>query len=204
MKAVVWGSTIAIMTAYKREKCKLQLDLLSSIKTLEAQHKKTGCKKVYKHLLLERRKLDTLEISWVQQNILFLRQHYCLHCPKQMKLLDWKVQRTKTARQIHVLKDRSRKQITRMVEILAAFWDYYSSLYSSSGPHKRGIHAFLQKHFKDKCFLEEHVRLLDAPISPEEVLGAIKLLKNGKSPGNNGFPVEFYKRYSQHLVPPLT
>lgn len=107
-------------------------------------------------------------------------------------------------RQVHVLTDRFGKQITRTSEILTAFQDYYSSLYSSSGPDRGATQAFLQRHFKDKHLTEDHVRTLDTPVSPEEILGAIQHLKNGKSPGNDGFPVEFYKRYSQHLVPFLT
>lgn len=65
----------------------------------------------------------------------------------------------------------------------------------------------LLKHFYNntlKCLSEDHMRLLDIPISSEEVPWAIKRLKNGKLPGNDGFPVELYKRYSQDLVHPLT
>lgn len=160
-----------------------------------------GSKRVYRHLLLERRKLDALEIGQVQRNILFLKQRYCLHRPKQLKLLAWKVWKTRMAKQVHSLTDHAGKRLTRTSEISAAFRDFYPSLYSSSSPNREDILSILQQHFKDKRLSADHVRLLDAPITPEEVQGVIKLLKNGKSLGNNGFPVEFYKRYPQHLVP---
>lgn len=51
---------------------------------------------------------------------------------------------------------------------------------------------------------EEHAALLDNLITIDEVTAAIKGLKNGKSPGNDGRPAEFYKRYVQRLAPPLT
>lgn len=108
------------------------------------------------------------------------------------------------ARQIHVLKDCLGKRISRTADILETFRDYYSSLYSSSGPDQSVVLTFLQSHFKDRHFSDEHVQMLDEPISSEEVLGAIRRLKNGKSPGNDSFPAKFYKRYAQCLVAPLT
>lgn len=63
MKAVIRGKAIAITTSYKKEKQKLWSDLLSSIKNLEAQHKVTCSVKIYKQLLVERKKLEALEGS---------------------------------------------------------------------------------------------------------------------------------------------
>lgn len=51
--------------------------------------------------------------------------------------------------------------------------------------------------------MEEHAQILDGPITPEEVLATIKSLKNNKPPGNDGFPAEFYKQFSQQLTSPL-
>ena len=43
----------------------------------------------------------------------------------------------------------------------------------------------------------------DRPLSPEEVAKAISALQTNKSPGPDGFPVEFYKAFSAELVPML-
>ncbi|KAJ3598549.1 hypothetical protein NHX12_002058 [Muraenolepis orangiensis] len=45
---------------------------------------------------------------------------------------------------------------------------------------------------------------LGAPISTAETQEAIRLLQNGKSPGPDGYIVEFYKAYSDQISPPLT
>lgn len=46
-------------------------------------------------------------------------------------------------------------------------------------------------------------RLMDQPITLDEVLYAIKTSGNNKSPGPNGFPAEFYKEFSSILAPIL-
>lgn len=43
--------------------------------------------------------------------------------------------------------------------------------------------------------------VLDNPITAEELSTAIKTLQNGKSPGPDGFPSEFFKKFSPQLIP---
>lgn len=44
---------------------------------------------------------------------------------------------------------------------------------------------------------------LDRPLSHEKVSKAFSALQTNKSPGPDGFPVEFYKQFSAELVPVL-
>lgn len=46
--------------------------------------------------------------------------------------------------------------------------------------------------------------VLEDPVTPEEVSGVIKSLKNSKSPGTDGLGAEFYKAFSHHLVNTLS
>ena len=46
-------------------------------------------------------------------------------------------------------------------------------------------------------------RALNMPLSQKEVASAIKLLSNGKSPGIDGLPIEWYKRFSKSITPIL-
>ncbi len=45
---------------------------------------------------------------------------------------------------------------------------------------------------------------LDVPITQEEVKAAITSMKPGKSPGADGLPSEYYKKYVDTLAPILT
>ena len=42
---------------------------------------------------------------------------------------------------------------------------------------------------------EDWKRMCDAPLSMEDILKAVKSIKNNKSPGSDGFTVELYKRF---------
>lgn len=44
---------------------------------------------------------------------------------------------------------------------------------------------------------------LDAPLTVTEIKEAIHSMNSGKSPGPDGYPVEFYKRFSNQLAPLL-
>ncbi len=50
---------------------------------------------------------------------------------------------------------------------------------------------------------EEDKQWLYRPISVEELMDAIKSLPNGKTPGTDGLPCEFYKTFAEQLAPEL-
>ena len=54
----------------------------------------------------------------------------------------------------------------------------------------RNVKSKLSKEAKDK---------LDAPFTAEEIYRAITKLPSGKSPGLDGFPIEFYKEYWEKI-----
>lgn len=91
LKAVLRGKVIALTAAYRKEKAKHRNYLLQNIEQLEAVHKQTCNPKIYRKLLEERKKLEALEITKIQLQILYLKQKYWLHSPKSLKLLAWKV-----------------------------------------------------------------------------------------------------------------
>ena len=69
---------------------------------------------------------------------------------------------------------------------------YYRKLYTSE-------QIKIQKDYLDKIVvpqIEENEKiLLDRPIEKPEILVAINKLKPNKAPGNDGLPVEFYKKF---------
>lgn len=50
---------------------------------------------------------------------------------------------------------------------------------------------------------EEQVRLLEAPLTVEEIATAIASFARSKSPGSDGLPIEFYSQYSEVITPKL-
>lgn len=195
LKVVLQGKIISMSSAHNKQKQKYREELL-----MEKKHKETCSEKVYHTLLVERKKLDPLEINRIRKNLLFTKQKYWLHTPKSLKLLSWKVRTQQSAQVIHAVKDNIQ---TDTKDILSVFTNFYSTLYPTCNLPSDRIAEYLKLNFKGKCSTKEHVELLDAPISTDEVTNIIRSLKNNKAPGDEGFNAEFYKRYSELLSKPL-
>ena len=83
---------------------------------------------------------------------------------------------------------------------------FYKKLYTSSNPLLLETHrsTFLQH---DNPFItkpiEEEVKSCEGPLSVQECLSSLKHMKNSKSPGIDGFTVEFYKFFWNDIKFPL-
>ncbi len=87
--------------------------------------------------------------------------------------------------------------ITDPEKILHAEKQFYENLYkdnidTQSDEYKLATSYFTSEH--EKPVLDEVDKLFcDTDISENEVLKSLKLLKNGRTPGSDGFPPDFYK-----------
>lgn len=143
----------------------------------DANRKLPQSKKIYKQLLVECKKLEALKISQIQQNILYMKQRYRLCRPKQLQLLSWKVKQRRSANQIQVIRNSSGTRVTQLTDILTVFWDYYSALYSSN-PNLESMEDFFEYHIPHLWLTEDHRRILDDPITLDEILLVIQSLQN--------------------------
>ena len=75
--------------------------------------------------------------------------------------------------------------------------NFYKDLYSTDKVNAK-VQDKLLRNIKTKLSKEARTNL-DEPITAEEVFKAINILQSGKSPGLDGFPIEFYKEY-WHLI----
>lgn len=204
MKAVIRGRVIVISSAFKKKRAKMKEDLLADIARLERQHKTTCNTRIYKELQDARKKLEAPEVSKIKKNMLYLMQKYWLKSPKGLKLLAWKVKERKGSVQAHTITDAEKKKHTMTPKILDVFKDFYSRLYSSSHPLVSDMHEFWQTHRFQAKLSSEHKAMLDELVTQDEVLATIRHMKNNKSPGCDGFGVEYCKKYALTLAPHLT
>ena len=88
---------------------------------------------------------------------------------------------------------------TDQENIMRISTDFYKNLYTS-GKVKKDIQDKLLRNVKTKLSKEDKTTL-DKAITEEEVKDAISNLPRGKSPGLDGFPVEFYSEYWYNIKP---
>ena len=78
--------------------------------------------------------------------------------------------------------------------ILEEVRDFYADLFSKK-PTNNNLHLLnyytSRKHFKK--LTDEQSSTLEQDITMDELSNALKNMKNGKTPGIDGFPAEFYK-----------
>ncbi len=96
------------------------------------------------------------------------------------------------------------KLFTSAKKINEVFKNFYEDLYTTTcSASDEDLNSFFQKAELPQLSSEEKDSL-DAPIMEGEVRTAIKGMKTGRSPGIDGFPVEYYKKYVDILCPFLT
>ena len=83
-------------------------------------------------------------------------------------------------------------------ELLLFYKTLYSSKSESTDSNVERMHMFINEHCA--CKLNNTTKLsLDQEITLDEIKLAIKSMKNCKTPGSDGFPIEFYKFFWQDI-----
>ena len=84
--------------------------------------------------------------------------------------------------------------LTQPAELIEACRTFYSELYTEQPVQEAAIDFFLTDTNLPR--LEPHlVESCEGPLSVREAELAISLMKNGKAPGSDGLPSEFYKKF---------
>lgn len=88
-------------------------------------------------------------------------------------------------------------------EINETLKKFYINLYKSESPEDLStIDTFLNNTELPKLNQDDQ-RYLDSPFTLKEIENALATLQSNKSPGEDGFPLEFYKEFRDLLLPLL-
>ncbi len=96
---------------------------------------------------------------------------------------------------------RRGEKVKKTEDILKEIKYYYEMLFKSEGVDREEM-DFLIGKIKRKMDNNDTI-LCDKEIGKEEIEEAIMQLNNGKSPGKDGLPSEFYKVFIKELTPIL-
>lgn len=106
---------------------------------------------------------------------------------------------------VYRIRDSNGETKTNEIDILTTIKDYYENLYRETIDTER-IEENSDKFVSelDIPTLNQRERdMCDQDITEAELLAAIKVMKNGSSPGSDGIPVEFYKMFWNQIKSPL-
>ena len=119
---------------------------------------------------------------------------------KPSKYFLYKELRNSKRKHIKKIVDNNGKELTDSLEILDCFKQYYSCLFSREEVDDSAINDFLTDI---PTISTEDSQTLGKDITQEEISISLKLFQNGKSPGSDGLPKEFYATFSDVLIPVL-
>lgn len=88
-------------------------------------------------------------------------------------------------------------------EINNTFKNYYLNLYTSEFPQDTSHMTEFLESLGIPTLEQDDTETLEKPLDTQEIEAAIKDMQTGKTPGPDGFPVEFYKKFASQLIPLL-
>lgn len=211
-KCTIRGELIKLGAQRKKKEEKDNQDLSDKIRTLEASHKQSLAVKTAKELLEARKALQDIIHTKTQRSLFFKKRIYYESGDKTGRFLARALREFYSNNIISGIRSPDGTVEVTPEAIASQFHDYYSTLYNlpqqhrpSSVPSDRT--QAIQDYLTDSGLprLEEvETTPLEGQRTSAEVLGTIKGLKSGKSPGPDGFTSTYYKTFQDILVAPLT
>lgn len=200
-KAYIRGKIIAYSTNRKKQQQRIEMDLEQKIKQL-SEYYATNPDEETKY------KLNNLKLQY--ENIIYNKTQFLIqqlkyesfeYSNKIGKALANQLQRKKEKSIISSITNPLGQVTQNPQEINNIFKNFYTDLYrQEQHPKQSEIDDFLQKLELPKLS-KEQANMLDNPLTLEELHKALEGMSNNKSPGQDGFPAEFYKHFWQLLSP---
>lgn len=204
LKVVIRGEIISYSTSRNKEKKRKEKELISAIKKIDHQYSITPTPELNKVRIELKTQYDLLSLERTEKHLLWSKGHYYEHGDKASRLLAYQLKSRAASRLIPQIRTSSQVLTIDPREINATFKEFYSELYTSTFPQDT---SNMKEFLDDLEFpsLEDAARdELDKPLQLQEIADAIKNMQNNKTPGPDGYPVEFYKKFSAKLAPILS
>lgn len=93
--------------------------------------------------------------------------------------------------------------LTDPLEINQRFHRFYSKLYTSESSDDDSVFDSFFGSITIPTIDADTAATLENPFSKEEFVAATRSMQNGKSPGPDGYPCEFFKTFANELTPIL-
>ena len=203
LKAYLRGTLISFTSHANKIRRSRQKELEEAITDVDNSLSSTNTADLYKERIRLRTELDLLLTSEAEQLLLRSRGLVYEHGDKAGRLLAQQLKAKTASNQITQITDDSGSVTSDPDKINDAFRSFFSHLYASESlTDESQLINFFEKLDLPKVSPENNLKL-DATLTLSEIKEAIQSMNSGKSPGPDGYPVDFYKKLSDQLAPLL-
>ena len=200
--AYIRGQTIAFSGFQSRQHRIRQSQFLTSITELEDEYASSPSSDLYKKLLILKSKFDTLATMQAESKLLQLRHTVYESGERPSKLLAYHLRQVSANNLISKLAAPS-GMTTDPQEINSHFKDFFSLLYKSEQNNDpQSFDSFFNLINMPQISTTQK-ESLDKALTADELIKAISSMQSGKSPGPDGLPIEFFKKFSTKITPLL-
>ena len=199
-KAVLRGKFMVIQAYLKKIETFQINNLTLHLQELEEQQQRQPRASTRKEITKIRAELNDIETKSTIVRINESRSWFFEKINKIDKPLSRLIKKKRERIQINTIKNEGGEITTDTTEIQRILRNYYEELYAKKFENLGEMNTFLEKYNLPKLN-EEETESLNRPITADEIEALIKKLPTHKSPGPDGFTVEFYKIFKEELTP---
>lgn len=201
-KAYLRGEIISYSAYQKKIARERYVSLSNSIAELQSKCVDTPDADDYEELLTKKTEYDILASNETAESILKTRHNYYEFGDKPGKLLAHQIRQSSSSRHINQINTNTGTTIDPQ-SINNQFRDFYASLYSSECLNNETQYEHFFNSLDIPSINPDEASSLDTPFTINELRSALMCMQNGKCPGPDGFPAEFYKTFADVLSPLL-
>ena len=199
LKCQIRSLTIEYSIQKSRQKRREENNLLQRIAFLEDLYSTTATPSIEAELIKTKNELEHIYEKKAEGIIVRSRANWVENGEKNTRYfinLEKRNQRQKTITKLY---NDSGTVITSHKDILSAEREYFEKIYSSCNPSFLDFEQYFSPTMEHSKLSEDSQQLCEGSISLQECLNALKTMKNNKSPGTDGIPVEFYKYFFKDI-----
>ena len=204
LKAFLRGQIISFTANSEKIRKYQQTHLINQIKDIDRQYATSPTPDLYRERLKVKTEFDLLSTQETVHLLQRTRSDFYEHGEKTGKLLASQLRGARAKQTISALRLDDGEMTSDPNVINSKFREFFSNLYTSdSTVNSNEMEDFLGG-LKIPAISSDYKELLEQPITQQEVISAIFSMQSQKSPGPDGFSLEFYKKFSIQLSSHLT